>query len=187
MAGGPKFRPILRWLVGNVCTHTQCFTCEMELSRKHGVMCSGVEEEIKTKLPEVAANFSELPENRATIIDYILNKQKQNQNIELYKAIARWIQTIQKECYGMNIQPIEENTIEWQIVKEEINRSINQENLETNTATVTNTETEPERIEQTKDPPTQQRANSSKRKRTTDLDRQANKKRFLELFKRRNN
>ena len=46
-------RLIQRWLLGMICTHQECSVCKGELSRKDGVKCSGIQEIILRKYPNL--------------------------------------------------------------------------------------------------------------------------------------
>lgn len=97
---------VCRWLIGNICTHTECQKCHEELSRRHGIECAGIYQEIKRIFPEEAAQ-AENTERRKTVIDFILNNNRNNSDPNFYRLIARWVNIIQNLCYGINTRPVE--------------------------------------------------------------------------------
>jgi hypothetical protein len=51
---------VIKWLIGNICWHKPCLKCnEQELSRKHGISCSGAELEMQVIFDTEFTNFYE--------------------------------------------------------------------------------------------------------------------------------
>jgi hypothetical protein len=90
---------ILRWVVGGVCQHQACTSCNQELSRDHGIECSGAKTYLDNIFPRV--EDGEDP----NIIDYLLNRNKviiiDN---EIYLHICRAIEMILERCRGIQVE-----------------------------------------------------------------------------------
>jgi hypothetical protein len=94
---------VIKWLIGNVCWHMKCLNClgNNELSRQHGLECSGVEQEIKIIFDYDYNRFKEANVERnskITVLDAILFKARDFRNPTFYELISRWIVLIQTRC-----------------------------------------------------------------------------------------
>jgi hypothetical protein len=87
-------RNIINWKLGRIATHQKCGNCSnSELSRKHAVMCSGVEDELRRKYPDTTIICS-----TGTIIDEILLQQGSKPHTETWEDINWAINQIRKLC-----------------------------------------------------------------------------------------
>ena len=78
--------------------HQECLNCNREnLSRKHAVLCSGVEEVLFEKYEEVESFQSQ------NILDTMLNKYMFGNQLSIWKDISWAIIQIQKVCLGFSI------------------------------------------------------------------------------------
>jgi hypothetical protein len=88
---------LIQWRLGRIAFHQRCGRCNEFLSRKHAVICSGAEDYLISKFPDVD------PPTSQTIIDAILNKFFSKDNSSAYFAIYEAIQAIRKTCLLQNI------------------------------------------------------------------------------------
>ena len=66
---GEVQRNLVRWRLGRIAFHQNCLNCNQEnLSRKHAVLCSGVDQALFDKFEEVESFYSQ------NILDTLLNK-----------------------------------------------------------------------------------------------------------------
>ena len=92
---GEILRNLLRWRLGRIAFHQECLNCNREnLSRKHAVLCSGVDHALFEKYEEVESFYSQ------NILDTLLNKYMFKNNSEIWKDISWAITQIQKVCLG---------------------------------------------------------------------------------------
>jgi hypothetical protein len=91
---------VLRWLMGGVCTHMLCRHCNQELSRQHGLDCSGATAYLTRKY------YSLLDPNSAlNVMDELLNKCKDKQcSKSFYYTISKAIAMIYVQCLGFRQQ-----------------------------------------------------------------------------------
>lgn len=101
---------VLRWLTGCVCIHKPCVKCSdgTELSRKHGLACSGAQQLILQQYP-----FEELdtsPESRLNVLDQLLNKHRRVQEpvfmSQLYQTVHQCVHLIYEKCLGYLVGPL---------------------------------------------------------------------------------
>lgn len=91
-------RNLIQWRLGRVAFHQECLNCNREnLSRKHAVLCSGVEEVLFEKYEEVESFQSQ------NILDSILNKYMFGNQLSIWKDISWAIIQIKKVCLGYSI------------------------------------------------------------------------------------
>ena len=89
-------RNLIRWRLGRVAFHQNCLNCNQEnLSRKHAVLCSGVDQALLDKYYEEIESFYS-----QNIMDTLLNKYMFNSYSEIWKDISWAITQIQKVCLG---------------------------------------------------------------------------------------
>jgi hypothetical protein len=85
---------VIKWLIGNVCWHKPCLQCnEEELSRKHGISCSGAELEMQVIFDTEFTKFYEntLPTDKWCLLDHILTKARNFDHPSLYHLVSRWV------------------------------------------------------------------------------------------------
>ena len=88
-------RNLVRWRLGRIAFHQNCLNCNQEnLSRKHAVLCSGVDEILFDKYEEIESFQSQ------NILDTLLNKYMFKNNSVIWKDISWAITQIQKVCLG---------------------------------------------------------------------------------------
>ena len=91
-------RNLIRWRLGRIAFHQECLNCNREsLSRKHAVLCSGVDQELYEKYEEVETFYSQ------NILDTLLNKYMYGNHISVWKDITWAINQIQKLCVGFTV------------------------------------------------------------------------------------
>jgi hypothetical protein len=95
---------VIRWLLGNVCWHSRCMKCDngTEVSRYHGLYCSGALIEIQVILEaelNVYQNFQE--KDRWTFLDKMLFEARYSDFPAVYHLASRWISMIQTNCLGL--------------------------------------------------------------------------------------
>lgn len=94
---------IIRWMTGTVCQHQLCHLCGTELSRIHGINCSGADNEINAdvELVEILGRRNQL-NDQETKIDQLLNTHRNgNEPPDFYSKIARLIGMIYSNCRNM--------------------------------------------------------------------------------------
>ena len=93
---------IYLWLYGNVCRHQPCQACNaQELSREHGVLCSGAAQFLEQKVPPQLLNGP-----GKTKLDALLNRCHRGPPSELpeaYEIAFKAISMIQTKCRGLKI------------------------------------------------------------------------------------
>jgi len=95
---GENLRNLVRWRLGRIAYHQPFLNCSREnLSRKHAVLCSGVDEVLFGKY-EVVESFQS-----HTILDTLLNKYMFGNHISIWKDVSWAINQIQKSCLGFTI------------------------------------------------------------------------------------
>ena len=91
-------RNLIRWRLGRIAFHQQCLNCNREkLSRKHAVLCSGVDHVLFEKYEEVESFYSQ------NILDTLLNKFMFGNYFGICKDISWAINQIQKLCLGFSV------------------------------------------------------------------------------------
>ena len=91
-------RNLIRWRLGRIAFHQECINCNREnLSRKHAVLCSGVDQALFDKYEEVESFYSQ------NILDTLLNKYMFKNHLEIWTDISWAITQIQKVCLGFTI------------------------------------------------------------------------------------
>jgi hypothetical protein len=112
---------ILRWMTGTVCQHQVCFKCGANLTRIHGIHCSGAAAGIlaDTDLVQVLVRREPLNEHE-TVIDQLLNTFRNgNEPMDFYFKIATFIGMIYTACRNMVQQengywaPVNERHTPW--------------------------------------------------------------------------
>ena len=94
---GEILRNLVRWRLGRIAFHQQCLNCNREnLSRKHAVLCSGVDQALFDKYEETESFYSQ------NILDTLLNKYMFGINTIIWKDISWAITQIQKLCLGFS-------------------------------------------------------------------------------------
>jgi hypothetical protein len=89
-------RTLIKWRLGRVAFHQECLNCNREnLSRKHAVLCSGVDQVLFEKYEEVESYYSQ------NILDTLLNKFMFKNNSEIWKDLSWAITQIQRLCLGI--------------------------------------------------------------------------------------
>jgi len=91
---------LIKWRLGRIAFHQKCQRCGESLSRKHAVICSGAEEFLESKFPDI-----EVPASQ-TIIDAILNKFFTKNARTVYLDIYEAIQGIRKTCLLQTVEPL---------------------------------------------------------------------------------
>lgn len=90
---------LIQWRLGRIAFHQRCHHCGDSLSRKHAVICSGAEEFLESKFPEI-----EVPASQ-TIIDAILNKFFNKNDRTVYLDVFEAIQGIRRTCLLQTLEP----------------------------------------------------------------------------------
>jgi hypothetical protein len=90
---------LIQWRLGRIAFHQDCQRCGESLSRKHAVICSGAEEFLDSKFPDIQVPASQ------TIIDAILNKFFNNNVRTVFLEIFEAIQGIRKACLLQTVVP----------------------------------------------------------------------------------
>jgi len=92
---GEILRNLVRWRLGRIAYHQKCLNCNREkLSRKHAVLCSGVDEVLFDKYQEIESFQSQ------NILDTLLNKYMFGNHLCIWKDINWAINQIQNLCLG---------------------------------------------------------------------------------------
>jgi hypothetical protein len=92
---GEILRNLVRWRLGRIAFHQECLNCNREkLSRKHAVLCSGVDEVLFDKYEEIEGYQSQ------NILDTLLNKYMFGNHMTIWKDVSWAINQIQKLCLG---------------------------------------------------------------------------------------
>ena len=89
-----------RWLTGAVCFHQECYRCGEELSRKHGIQCSGAENLLEKEFPGIR---TEAMTENTNIITLLLNRNKINKRYTFYEKITQAISRILEICRNINV------------------------------------------------------------------------------------
>ena len=90
-------RNLVRWRLGRIAFHQKCLNCNREnLSRKHAVVCSGVDQVLFEKYEEVESFYSQ------NILDTIINKYMFGNHLNIWKDISWAITQIQNLCLGFS-------------------------------------------------------------------------------------
>jgi hypothetical protein len=88
-------RNIIQWRLGRVAFHQDC-CCGSEVSRKHGLECSGVEQKIRRKYPGLV-----LYNDSTNILDNLLeNIEIRVENAAELQFISDMIEEIRMKCLG---------------------------------------------------------------------------------------
>ena len=99
---------IVKWLVGDVCTHKMC-DCGEETSRRHGLLCSGAYQQLTQHFPTRETEFNALMtvtgNRRTTLLDYILLQNKNQTQLLFYQQLAAVISLVYTNCYGYAQKP----------------------------------------------------------------------------------
>jgi len=91
-------RNLIRWRLGRIAFHQQCLNCNREkLSRKHAVLCSGVDHVLFEKYEVMESFYSQ------NILDTLLNKFMFGNYFGICKDISWAINQIQKLCLGFSV------------------------------------------------------------------------------------
>ena len=94
---GEILRKLVSWRLGRIPYHQECLNCNKEaLSRKHAVICSGVDQILFEKYEESEIFYSQ------NILDTLLNKYMAGNHPLIWKDIAWAIDQIQKLCLGFS-------------------------------------------------------------------------------------
>ena len=94
-AEGEILRNLVRWRLGRIAFHQECLNCSREkLSRKHAVLCSGVDDILFNKYEEIESFQAR------NILDTLLNKYMYGNHMEIWKDVSWGINQIQKLCLG---------------------------------------------------------------------------------------
>jgi hypothetical protein len=92
-AEAKRNKDIIYWRLGRVAMHQECLNCNKEmLSRKHAVMCSGVEDQLIRSYPDI-----EIYSDR-TIIDELLIKCGTMENSKIWGDVQWAINQIRRLC-----------------------------------------------------------------------------------------
>jgi hypothetical protein len=90
---GAILRKLVRWRLGRIAYHQECLNCNAEtLSRKHAVICSGVDQALYEKYDLAESFYTQ------NILDTLLNKYMYGYHISIWKDIAWAIDQIQRLC-----------------------------------------------------------------------------------------
>ena len=97
---------ILRWIIGGVCNHQICKGCtgNIELSRNHGLVCSGADVVLNGTLGWLL-NENDYP--GLNLVDRLLNKYKDGppeENPRFYQNLSDAISIIHKKCLHYRFQ-----------------------------------------------------------------------------------
>ena len=101
---------ILRWRAGMVCFHQECL-CGTDLSRDHGLECSGALVYLQRAFPHENHNFTRgneenpgiehQPHRFSSLLDFILDKNKFSSDISTLDKLAHAIGLIMTRCRGL--------------------------------------------------------------------------------------
>ncbi len=84
--------------LGRIAYHQECLNCDaVTLSRKHAVICSGVDQALYEKYDLAESFYSQ------NILDTLLNKYMYGYHISTWKDISWAIDQIQRLCLGLSI------------------------------------------------------------------------------------
>ena len=90
-------RNLIKWRLGRIAYHQDCLNCNRgKLSRKHAVLCSGVDHALFEKYEEVESYYSQ------NILDTLLNKYMSGNHSLIWKDVSWAINQIQKLCLGFS-------------------------------------------------------------------------------------
>ena len=91
-------RNLVRWRLGRIAYHQECLNCNREkLSRKHAVLCSGVDQALFDEYEEIESFYSQ------NILDTLLNKYMFGNHSEIWKNVSWGINQIKTLCLGFTI------------------------------------------------------------------------------------
>jgi hypothetical protein len=93
---------ILRWRIGSVCQHQQCQKCGDELSREHGLECSGAAGMLHARFPDVQPT-TEAPLIIDALLNHLDNKISEQSRKRICNSVAIAIEAILSECRGISI------------------------------------------------------------------------------------
>lgn len=94
---------IIRWVIGGVCQHQICLNCAEgdELSREHGIQCSGVASDIEERWPGTTEKAIAKKQN---VLDFLVNKVRHGTGRKEYKVVSEAIEKILKVCRGYKVE-----------------------------------------------------------------------------------
>lgn len=87
-------KEIINWRLGRIAFHQVCLNCQGILSRSHALICSGVEDQLKSIFPQV--EFL----NSITSLDCILNHFFLDNHKHVFSFIYEAILSIRRSCLG---------------------------------------------------------------------------------------
>ena len=86
-------KKLMHWRLGRVAYHQNCLNCHQEtLSRKHAVICSGIDQILMEKY-----QCDNIPHSQ-TIIDFLLDKYAFGDHINVWKDLSWAISQIEMLC-----------------------------------------------------------------------------------------
>lgn len=91
---------IIRWRLGRIAYHQTCGNCQLELSRKHALICSGAEDYLEREFDDI-----DLPHSN-TLLDAILNHYLLDEVDGLWKKLYNAIQIVRRICLVQNVEII---------------------------------------------------------------------------------
>jgi hypothetical protein len=92
---------IIKWIVGNVCNHQSCKICGQEVSRAHGLECSGAESFLSQRLGHLMTE--ETRNGHGTLLDKLLNQYRSEppQGVPLfYDFLSTAVDMVYRNCLG---------------------------------------------------------------------------------------
>jgi retron-type reverse transcriptase len=84
---------LIRWRLGRIAFHQRCASCRGVLSRRHAVSCTGIEDQLMAKYPEVTFEPDE-----ATFIDTLLNTYFFSDDDSLWECLYQCVIDIKRVC-----------------------------------------------------------------------------------------
>ena len=89
---------LIEWRLGRVVFHQTCYNCGVTLSRKHALICSGMDEQLRNLFPEVNVLLC------STVIDCILNHYfLEDFKSPVFKYLYEAIRSIRRSCLAQTI------------------------------------------------------------------------------------
>lgn len=90
---------LFRWRIGTICQHQVCLQCQQELSREHGLECSGARAYLQARY------HGETIPAGSNILDHLLNKFDRfgTRRTLDYQFLAKAVELILGNCRGITI------------------------------------------------------------------------------------
>ena len=88
---------VLRWLTGGVAWHHNCFSCDLEVDRKHALSCSGA---LIHLLDHYGDIVEYIEDENLNYLDKLLNFYKFDGTPVFYRIVFEAVGLIYEHCIG---------------------------------------------------------------------------------------